>query len=62
MNRAVKKFLRNDKGTTAIEYGLIAALVSIGALIGLNAFASANKRVHDHVGNSMENALQNAGG
>jgi len=29
------KILRNSEGTTAIEYGLIAALVSIALFVGL---------------------------
>lgn len=30
----IKKFIRDDQGATAIEYGLIAALVSV-AIIGI---------------------------
>lgn len=30
----IKKFIRDDEGATAIEYGLIAALVSV-AIIGI---------------------------
>ncbi len=29
------KFLRNSEGATAVEYSLIAALVSLGAIAGL---------------------------
>lgn len=28
----IKKFVRNQKGATAIEYGLIAALIAIAAI------------------------------
>ncbi len=31
------KLLRNSAGATAVEYGLIAALVSIAAIVGLTA-------------------------
>lgn len=46
--RLTAKFLRDDKGATAIEYGLIAALIAvviIGALstIGTNLNSSFNK-------------------
>ena len=31
----IKKLLRNDEGATAIEYGLIAALISIAAIAAM---------------------------
>jgi pilus assembly protein Flp/PilA len=37
MLSTVKTFLRNDSGATAIEYGLIAALVSVAAIAALTA-------------------------
>ncbi|MGI9402723.1 MAG: Flp family type IVb pilin [Rhizobiaceae bacterium] len=35
--KLVKKFLKNESGATAIEYGLIAALISVGIIGGANA-------------------------
>ena len=32
-----RRFARDDRGATAIEYGLIAALVAVGALGGMSA-------------------------
>ncbi|MGB0908563.1 MAG: Flp family type IVb pilin [Maricaulaceae bacterium] len=32
-------YLRNESGATAIEYGLIAALVALGMLVGLKMLA-----------------------
>ncbi|MCW2314521.1 pilus assembly protein Flp/PilA [Rhodoblastus acidophilus] len=32
MIRQIKKFLRDESGATAIEYGLIAALISVVAI------------------------------
>ncbi len=37
MNSLVMKYLRGESGATAIEYGLIAALISVGILGGLAA-------------------------
>jgi len=34
---ATGRFLRDEEGVTAIEYGLIAALVGVAAIVGLNA-------------------------
>ena len=37
MMRLLKSFLADAKGATAIEYGLIAALIAVGLLTGLSA-------------------------
>jgi pilus assembly protein Flp/PilA len=36
----VKEFLRNESGATAIEYGLIAALVAVVLVTALGAMGS----------------------
>lgn len=33
----MRRFLRDESGAAAIEYGLVAALVSVGAIIALEA-------------------------
>lgn len=38
---AIKKFIRDEEGVTAIEYGLIAALVSIAILATLKLMGPA---------------------
>ena len=40
MGKLCKTFLSDDSGATAIEYGLIAALVSIAALVTLTSLGS----------------------
>ena len=35
MNAVVACFLKDESGATAIEYGLIAAIVAVGIIIGL---------------------------
>lgn len=35
--KLVKKFLKNEEGATAIEYGLIAALISVAIIGGTTA-------------------------
>ena len=37
----LRRFARDRRGTTAIEYGLIAALVAVGMLAGLRRSATA---------------------
>ncbi|WEZ82079.1 Flp family type IVb pilin [Rhizobium sp. 32-5/1] len=37
--RILIRFLANDTGATAIEYGLIAALISVSLIVGLQGFS-----------------------
>jgi pilus assembly protein Flp/PilA len=42
--RSVQRFLRNVSGATAIEYGLIAALIAVAVIGGVSSLgANANK-------------------
>ena len=41
-NGLVEHFVRDERGTTAIEYGLIAVLVAVGMLVGLHALGAGN--------------------
>ena len=34
MANLIKRFLREEDGVTAIEYGLIAALIAVGIIVG----------------------------
>lgn len=51
MTRIFKRLLRNRRGTTAIEYGLIAALVVLGAFIGMKNFATTSINMWNNVSN-----------
>ena len=42
LNAVLRRFGRDRRGTTAIEYGLICALVAIGFLAGLKALGDGN--------------------
>ena len=35
MKTYVEQFLRDEEGATAIEYGLIAALIAVAAIVGM---------------------------
>ena len=54
----VRSFLRDERGTTAIEYGLIAALVAIGMLGGLRALGSGNTGSWTNTADKASNAMQ----
>ena len=40
MTKAIQKFLKDDNGATAIEYGLIAALVAVAIVGALTALGT----------------------
>ena len=43
------RFLRDDTGATAIEYGLIAAIVGIGIIVGLGALRDGLNNLFNNV-------------
>ena len=53
------KFLLDESGATAIEYALIAAIVSVVIVAGLNVAGPALNRTFTNVGNALNAA--NAG-
>jgi pilus assembly protein Flp/PilA len=40
MTKLVSRFLKDESGATAIEYGLIAALISVALITGATALGS----------------------
>jgi pilus assembly protein Flp/PilA len=49
-------FLRDEYGATAIEYGLIAALVSVAAIGALTAMGNSLQTLFGGVANVLSNA------
>ena len=45
--------LRDNKGATAIEYGLIAALIAVAAIAGMKQVAAGVNGTFNHAGNVM---------
>lgn len=43
------RFLEDDSGATAIEYGLIAAIVGIGIIVGLNSLTDGLNTLFNNV-------------
>ena len=56
----IRRFAANDNGATAIEYGLIAALIAVGLIVAFTAFGGSLQglfgRVRDNAGNAMDSA------
>ncbi|HEX8841725.1 MAG TPA: Flp family type IVb pilin [Sphingomicrobium sp.] len=47
------KLLRNEKGATAIEYGLIAALIAVAAIAAMTNIGSALGTTFNNVSNAL---------
>jgi Flp pilus assembly pilin Flp len=57
----VRRCARDRRGTTSIEYGLIALLVAIGFLAGLKALGDGNSASWGATSNKITGAMKNAG-
>ena len=44
----IRRFIEDETGATAIEYGLLAALVVVGMLIGLSALGTSVENLWEH--------------
>jgi len=47
------KFLKNEKGATAIEYGLIAALIAVAAIGAMQNIGSRLSTTFNNVSNNL---------
>lgn len=54
MIKFAKKIRRNEDGATAIEYGLIAALVAIGLIGALTALGGSLQGIFTGVGDTLD--------
>ena len=53
MSKLLARFLREEEGQDLIEYGLLAAFVSLAALAGMNFLASQINTGYSNVGNQV---------
>ena len=51
--QASKKFWRDESGVTAIEYGLIAALIALGIIAGATALGGKLSTLFTNIGNTL---------
>jgi pilus assembly protein Flp/PilA len=51
----IKSIVRDQTGATAIEYGLIAALVAIAAMGGMSLLGSSLNSIFTNVGSTLQN-------
>ena len=55
------RFQRNDSGATAIEYGLIMALMAVALIGAIGATGQSTGDKWDGVADDVEDAMTNAG-
>ncbi len=51
--RRLMNLLRNDEGATAIEYGLIAALIAVAAITAMTSIGSQLGNTFNNVSNKL---------
>jgi pilus assembly protein Flp/PilA len=56
----LKSFIRDDSGATAIEYGLIAALVSVASILALQALGGSLSNIFGVVSSKLDNIASQA--
>ena len=54
-----KRFLADESGATAIEYGLIAALIAVAIIAALNALSGNLQTVFNYVGTQLASSTSN---
>ena len=52
----IKTLLRDEEGATAIEYGLIAALIAVAAITAMGALGNSLSNTFNLVSTQMNNA------
>ena len=56
MSKLIARFVKDESGATAIEYGLIAALVAVAAITAMASLGNSLSNTFTLVSNQMTNA------
>ena len=62
LSRIFVKFVKDESGATAIEYGLIAALVSVAAIAALTSLGGSLTNIFTVVDGALSTAATSAAG
>ncbi len=57
MFKVIRTFMKDESGATAIEYGLIAALVSVAAIGALTAMGQSLNTMFSTVSSALDTAV-----
>lgn len=53
MKNLIARFMKDESGATAIEYGLIAALISVGIIAGVRTIGDGLTNTFDEIGTEL---------
>jgi pilus assembly protein Flp/PilA len=53
----IRKLMKNEKGATAIEYGLIAALIAVAAITAMGALGDSLSNTFQGVSSELDAAI-----
>jgi pilus assembly protein Flp/PilA len=59
---AIKNFVRDEQGVTMVEYGLIAALISVVCIIALTGVGGNLNETYKMICNKLAGAVTSGGG
>jgi pilus assembly protein Flp/PilA len=59
MKKLFSRFAKDESGATAIEYGLIAALIAVAIIVALGVVGNSARNTFQYVGNSLTAANSN---
>jgi len=62
MLKSLKNLINDESGATAIEYGLIAALVSVAAIVALQTMGTSLNAIFTVVSDNLQDAADSASG
>ncbi len=54
--KTIRKFFKNSKGATAIEYGLIAALIAVAAIAAMQGLGNSLNKTFNNVSTKLNGA------
>jgi pilus assembly protein Flp/PilA len=55
MYRTFKRFIRDENGATAIEYGLIASLIGVALTVSLQELGQTLSSMFENIGRALDN-------
>ena len=61
MFKLIRKLRKDEEGATAIEYGLIAALISVAAIIAMQALGTSLSNMFTAVSGKLDSAAPATG-
>lgn len=59
MLKMIRKLCKSKRGATAIEYGLIAALIAVAAIVAFQALGDSLTALFDDVASEVDAAMPN---